>query len=211
MTLYQELAEYTGRPLELVTQRCLTAPIELAWQWERYRDDPLRFYRESDLYIFDLTMYQTLQYERKFYDWYTRMIRTYGWRTMLDYGGGIGEYTIVAANERVTPVFLEVAGSRTLDYALWRFGRRGLGGIEVWDENTELAGSTFDFVVIMDVLEHLEEPAPLVAELAQCARFIIVNPGEVPYNCIYPQHISRYSLNPHFEHVERYLWRSVVC
>lgn len=210
MNLYQELAEYTGRPLELVTQRCQTAPIELAWQWERYRNDPLSFYRESDLYIFDLTMYQTLLYGRGFYDWYVKTIRTYGWRTVLDYGGGIGEYTIVAADEGVAPVFLEVAGSRTLDYALWRFDKRGLVNIEVWNENAGLTGDAFDFIVIMDVLEHLEEPVALIAKLAQCTRFVIANPGEVPYNCIYPQHISRYSLNPYFEHVERYLWRSTT-
>lgn len=207
MNLYQELAEYTRRPLELVTQRCQTAPVELAWQWAKYKDDPLKFYRETDLYIFDLTMYQSHLHKRGFYSWYVEMIRTYGWQTMLDFGGGIGEYTIVAKDEGVKPTFLEVADSHTLDYALWRFAKHGIDA-EIWNENTGI-NRHFDFIMIMDVLEHLPSSQPLIAKLARRTEYIFANPEEVHYNWVYPQHISRYDLRSHFKHIDRNLWKSI--
>ena len=57
---YAEMAEYTKRNKRLVEERCKTAFIELAWLWEECKNDPIAYYRESGLYTFDLSHYQTL-------------------------------------------------------------------------------------------------------------------------------------------------------
>ncbi len=204
---YAELALYTGRDRQLVEQRCQTAPIELAWQWEKYKDNPLRFYRESDLYIFDLTLYQTLLQNRGTHDWFRRLVQRKNWKNVLDYGGGVGEYTIIAANAGMATSFLEVRGSTTLEYALWRFERARVSP-DIFHEGHVL-DTDYDLVIAMDVFEHMEDPQPVIEQLAARTKFLIVNPDEVPYTWMYPQHISRYTLEPHFDFIERYLYQRI--
>ena len=212
--LYKELAEYTGRELELVRQRCRIAGIELSWLWEKFKDDPIAFYRETDLYIFDLTSYQMALQRNKVHIWYQYMIKQYGWKTGLDYGGGIGEYTILAFEAGINRmVFMEVANSETLKYAVWRIKKHNLYGekkrvpiIEIASENYKI-DRDFDFIMVMDVLEHLENPEPVIKKLHEHTEWIFCNPKQIRYNWLYPQHISKFDLSPYFENVDLYLWR----
>ena len=123
---YSELAEYTGRDYELVKARCVIAHIELAWLWEEYKDRPIDFYRETEWYIFGLSFYQTRLAEKKLDIWYQYQIRTHGWKKGLDFGGGIGEQTILAFEEGAEMDFLDVERSKTLEYARWRFNKYGV-------------------------------------------------------------------------------------
>jgi len=203
--LYKELAEYTGRELELVRQRCRIAGIELSWLWEKFKDDPIAFYRETDLYIFDLTSYQMALQRNRVHIWYQYMIKGHGWKTGLDYGGGIGEYTILAMEEGVKMKFCEVAGSGTLKYAKWRFKKYEVNP-ELHYEGYQI-NQDFDFIMVMDVLEHLENPEPVIKKLHEHTEWIFCNPKQIRYNWLYPQHISKFDLSPYFENVDLYLWR----
>ena len=206
--LYRELAEYTGKDLTLVEARCQVANIEQAWRWsekKEWLDDPLKGYREDDLYTFDLTHYQMRLQKMGFHDWLRKMIKDHGWKTGLDYGGGIGEYTIAAINEGVDMKFVEVEDSKTLKYALWRFDKYKVApSIEF--ENYEI-DRDFDFIVAMDVFEHMVDPKPVIKAVAEHTKFLFCNPYEIQFNWLYPQHISKYTLEPYFEKVEGYLWR----
>jgi hypothetical protein len=93
--------------------------------------------------------------------------------------------------------------SKTWDYATWRFDRykAHIGTLE--DDPLDL---TWPFVIVMDVLEHLPDPAPVLAKLAKCTEWIMCNPWQVRYTAIWPQHISRYDPRPAFDHVEGFLW-----
>jgi hypothetical protein len=203
--LFADLVEYTGRDPSLVRWRCETAGVELAWQWEKYKDNPLAFYRESDLYIFDLTNYQSALKTHGFHKRLAELIFYYGWKTGLDYGGGIGEYTLTAAMCNTAMSFLEVKDSSTLKYAQWRFKKYGIEPT-ILDENYSL-DRNYDFIVIMDVLEHLPDPQPLVKTLAEHTPYIFANPEQIKYNNLYPQHIGHYQLNTHFQQIETYLWQ----
>lgn len=201
----EELATYLNRPLELVTERCKYAPYELAWRWPEYKDRSLDFYRESDLYMFDLTLYHDLIMPlRGTHEWFKNVIKNYGIKTVLDYGGGIGDYTILAKEAGAECDYLDVNG-KSKQYALWRFARRNMWP-NVLDENAPWG--KYDLVAIMDCLEHIEDPEPIIKELAAKAKYIICNPEEIPYNWVYPQHISRFDLTPYFEKVENYLWKN---
>jgi len=148
--LYEELAEYTGRDLELVIARSEIATIELAWQWEKHKNDPLAFYRESDLYIFNLIRYQTRLQKGKIPTWFQYMIKKHGWKTGLDIGGGIGEQTILAMEEGVDMRFVEVEGSQTAKYAQWRFKKHKVNPDEYLTEEE----SDLHFLALY--LDHLD-------------------------------------------------------
>lgn len=206
--LYKELAEYTGRNLTLVEARCQIANVEQAWRWEKlYKDNPLKGYREDNLYIFDLTHYQMRLQKGNIHEWFRDMIRSYGWKTGLDIGGGIGEQTIIACEEGVDMTFCEIKGSKTLAYAKWRFDKYGVKPKIVF-ENYKI-DRDFDFIVAMDVFEHLENPKPVIERCYMHTKFLFCNPGQIKFNWLYPQHISKYTLEPYFEEVELYLWRRI--
>lgn len=204
MSLYAELAEYVGREETLVRERCEYAAWELAWLWPQYAGDPTSFYTGTDLYIYDLTEYQQRLREAGLWPWVRRIFEARGWRTLLDYGGGIGQWSILAAEAGLEVTYYDLDGP-TRDYALWRFARRGLH-IQAPTCEEEALGCEYDAVVVMDVLEHLPDPAPLLDWLSRHTRYIFANPEQIRYNGLYPQHISRYELAPRWRNVERYLW-----
>ena len=205
---YEELAEYTGRDLDLVTARCQVAHVELAWLWEKYKDNPIEFYRDTDLYIFNLTYYQARLQKNKIDIWFQYMLKKHGWKTGLDIGGGIGEQTILAFEQGIDRMtFTEIAGSETLRYASWRFKKHSFSGIlEIEDENY-IPTKDFDFIVAMDVLEHLEDPEPVIKAIHNHTEWLFCNPEQIKYNRLSPQHISKFDLTKHFKHVDLYLWR----
>jgi len=203
VSLYTELVEYTGKPETLVRKRCQYAPWELAWLWH---DIGGRIYTESDLYIYDLTKYQ--QYLRIEYG-VRRVLRAviekYDWRAILDYGGGIGEWSIIAAQQGCDVVYYDLDGP-TRDYALWRFNRHGVEIATPLDE-AEALSREYDCVIAMDVLEHLCDPQPLLDWLRTHTRYLLANPREVEFGReIWPQHISEYTLEPEWRHIDWYLW-----
>ena len=207
--LYAELAEYTGRPQVLVEARSTHASVELAWQFEKHKDDPLAHYRSTDLYLFASTRYQMELQANNMSSWYQSIIKRHGWKRGLDLGGGIGEQTILALEagvERMT--FVEVNNSPTMEYAVWRFdNHKCCEKIDVMSEDYKVE-KNFDFVVAMDVFEHMERPTPVIRAVAEHTGWLFCNPTEIKYNWLYPQHISQYTLNPYFKEIEAYLYKN---
>jgi 2-polyprenyl-3-methyl-5-hydroxy-6-metoxy-1,4-benzoquinol methylase len=207
--LYSELAEYVGRPRELVRARCQHASVELAWQFEKDKDDPIRHYRDSDLYVFALTRYQTELQEKYIHSWYQQMIKQRKMKTGLDFGGGIGEQTILGFEAGVERMgFVEVLSSETYQYAEWRFKKHEVNPTYLNEES--VINSDFDFVVAMDVFEHMENPQPVIENIARHTRYLFCNPNEILYTLLYPQHISQYSLKSFFMPLEIYLYESLL-
>ena len=202
---YQELSEYTGRNLELVKHRCGYASIELAFLFPKYKDRILDYYRETDLYIYALSSYQQMLLEFGFQPWLSEAIKFYNWKTMLDYGGGIGEYSIIACNKGVEVDYQDVEDSITWNYAKWRFNKYGVNP-KMLKEGTPIK-KRYDVIVAMDVLEHLENPDEVIKEMADSTNWLICNPDLILYNEKYPEHISHFDISPYFEQVYNYLYR----
>jgi hypothetical protein len=204
---YKELAEYTGREEKLVEARCNTASIELAWIFPKYKDNVMDFYRETDLYIFGLSRYQKQLQEKNFHEWLSQFIRNYNIRSVLDYGGGIGEYTIVACNAGAETVYQDIMGSETANYALYRFDKHGIKQPELWNENYVI-DRDFDLIIAMDIFEHLEDPQFMIEKMSKHCTYLICNPELILYNEFYPEHISHFDLNPYFYKVHGCLWKN---
>lgn len=206
--LYAELIEYTGKDKALVEARCNYADFEMAWEWVTAPApgyNILEYYRNSDFNIFALTKYQKELQGNGIHTWFGRMIKSLGVKTMLDLGGGIGEYTIIAEQNGAKSTFCEVRYSKTLDYAGWRFGKHKVDPAIVFEEFE--VNRDFDLVVAMDIFEHLKEPEKLIKKIASHTKYLLCNPNEINYSICYPQHISKFSLDHYFVNVDLYLWR----
>lgn len=203
--LYAELAEYTGRDYELVKARCIIAHIELAWLWKEYKDNPINFYKFTDLYIFGLTNYQQSQALKKLDIWFQYQIRTHGWKKGLDFGGGIGEQSILASEEGADMTYVDIEGSKTREYAEWRFNKCNINP-KIENENF-VVNEDYDFIVAMDILEHLQNPEPVIENFAKHTEWLFCNPEQLFFDKWNPQHISKFDLTKYFEKVEITLWR----
>jgi SAM-dependent methyltransferase len=205
--LYTELAEYLKRPQVLVEARSIHASVELAWQFEEHKDNPIEHYKNTDLYLFGSTRYQMdLQFHGA-YEWYQDIVKKYGWKNGLDIGGGIGEQTLLALEAGVEDMtFVEVLDSPTWNYAKWRFERTDFIGKIHMEENGYEINKDFDFVVAMDVFEHMEDPQPLIKKIAEHTKYLFCNPDQIKYNWLYPQHISHFTLEPYFKQVDLYFY-----
>jgi hypothetical protein len=212
--LYKELMAYTGLPEIIIKERCGYARFELAYEWykameQAFGNNPKSlseiindYYKNTELYIYDLTYYHQERLKTRFYDecyipFLTEIHRGIG----LDYGGGIGEYTIEAMQMRFKMDFFDIDGSKTLKYAKWRFDKHA-----VKPNICSTIDKNYDFVVAMDVFEHLENPDEAIKEIAQHTKYLFANPYEIPYNEVYPQHISHFDLTQYFNQENKYLW-----
>jgi SAM-dependent methyltransferase len=206
--LYTELAEYTGRDQVLVEARSIHANVELAWQFEKHKNDPLAHYRSTDLYLFASTRYQMDLQFHGFHDWYKMIVEKHNWKLGLDFGGGIGEQTILAYEAGVKKMeFLEVSGSPSMLYAMWRFIKHRIEPLVI-DETTGGIQADYDFVVAMDVFEHIENPQRVIENLSKSTKYLFCNPDQIKYNWLFPQHISHFTLEPYFKQAELYLYVS---
>ena len=79
--------------------------------------------------------------------------RRFGWRRMLDFGGGVGGLSLYLAPRGLVCDYLDIPG-RTFEFARYRFQRRGMD-IRMWERLEELPPATFDAIVSYDVFEHL--------------------------------------------------------
>jgi hypothetical protein len=151
-------------------------------------------------------MYQSSLKGWNFHNLFVDALKSLNIKTMLDYGGGIGEYSILAEQNGIKPVFSEIANSKTLEYAKYRFAKYGVTPI-IKDENYNI--EYYDLIVAMDIFEHLPDPQPIIKKISENCKYILCNmPGELPYNEFYPQHISHYELSNDFELAGSYVWRS---
>lgn len=203
---YGELAEYLGRDVDIVREYCKIARIVLAYEWPKYKDDPIEYYRRSPDYIFDLTFYAEILQAQGFFDWYDKVLDHYKIKTVLDFGGGCGFYATIAAVKGLQVDYVDVAASATEKYAKWRFGNL-IAPPNVLDLGAPM--KDYDLVVAMDVFEHIADNKPVIANVASHCQYMICNlPGEIPYNFVYPQHISKVNLDDYFDLVCGRLWRS---
>lgn len=204
--LLDELIEYTGKPRDLVIQRAKSAYVELAWQWHEHKDD-LAYYRDTDLYIFDLTKYQAQLVVDV--DMMIEEIRVRKLKKVLDFGGGIGEYTRRAIKEADADVtFLELKDSQTLKYANWRFTKHKIKP-KIVTEAYPWQAEKWDAVIAMDVIEHLnkEEAERTIKALQENAKYVFANPEFLKFNDFFPQHITEFKLDG-FVKVGTMLWRN---
>ena len=151
--IIRDLAEYLSEPLEEVAQRCNSAPDfeKISSRWEA-SESPDQFYREGsgDHYLYDLAGFNSSSHYKARYE---RLLKLKG-ATMLDFGCGIGT-TSLELGKRNRVVGYDI-NPEVLAFAKWRRSKmNGEVDVEFTDALPEL--SQFDFIIAIDVLEHIPD------------------------------------------------------
>jgi GT2 family glycosyltransferase/2-polyprenyl-3-methyl-5-hydroxy-6-metoxy-1,4-benzoquinol methylase len=132
--------------------------------------DEGRFYRTSELYLYDLTVFAMSGTKDPYRRVLSSLVAPGG--SVLDYGCGIGSdgVRLLEAGYRVAFADFENPSTR---YLRWRLSRRSLQA-EIYDLDGEVRGG-FDAAYAFDVIEHVDDPFAFLAELERRAAIVLVN------------------------------------
>jgi 2-polyprenyl-3-methyl-5-hydroxy-6-metoxy-1,4-benzoquinol methylase len=201
--IFQDLIDYTKLNPELALRRCNYAATELAVLWNQ-KKDVKSYYQDSNLYIFDLTKYQLILERQGAIQRMVQQIKNLKLATVLEFGGGIGEFSLLAAKAGLDISYHDLDG-KIKDYAKWRFAKHNTNVTMASEESLH---KPWDVINVMDVLEHLEDPNVIIDFIGKNAKYIFCNPEDIRYNIFFPQHISKFDLTPYFQRLDGYLWKN---
>jgi SAM-dependent methyltransferase len=164
----RDLKDYLGSDYDL--QRLRGHMGLIADEWRRIGDEDA-FYRKSDAYLYDLTVFALSGTKEPYLDLLRRLVPAPA--HVLDYGCGIGSdgIRLLESGYRVTFADFDNPSTR---YLRWRLERRGLDA-EVIDLDREEPQGDFDAAFAFDVIEHVRDPFELLHRLERSARLVVVN------------------------------------
>ena len=166
----RELAEYFGMSPAEARRACEGALADSKREWNaaarQTPDQVVDFYDNTQSYIFEHIWWHAVNAEKNSAN---VVIANYalqsGASAYLDFGSGVGANGILFARHGFSVTLADV--SRTmLDFARWRFERRGLQAEYVYLREEPLPGGRFDIVTAVDVFEHLLTPATEIRQIA---------------------------------------------
>jgi 2-polyprenyl-3-methyl-5-hydroxy-6-metoxy-1,4-benzoquinol methylase len=208
--LFREVAAYYQiADLAEVERRCANAVAHLRHEWQE-SDEPdqrakIENFYESPTTIYELIGWHTLQDDTGplAYVLGLDIARAHHIRTCLDFGSGVGSGALLFAHQGITVTLADIS-TTLLDFAAWRFARRGLPAQRIDLKRAALPDASFDMILAMDVFEHLAEPEQVVEQLWRALRpggllFARIHAEEDPDR---PQHIVR-DFAPTFERMRK--------
>ncbi len=173
--LIEDAAQFLGIPVADAWHRLEGAGARFSDEWTRTVADPgdaaalTRFYNQSDTELFELIEWHAndpIHYR-------SLVLRALALerpgRRYLDYGSGIGNDAIVFGEAGFEVTLADISDC-LLAFAAWRCRQRGLKVHTVDLKRESLPPETFDLAVCFDVLEHIPEPLPVVANIRTSMR-----------------------------------------
>lgn len=163
----QELREYLGEAFDL--DRLWRYQEQLDREFEQ-ADDEDEFYRSSEGYLYNLTVFAMTATKLPYLRELTGLVRAPA--RLLDYGCGIGSDGLMLLEAGYQVEFADFNNPST-DYLRWRLAHRGLSAaIHDIDKGVP---SGFDAAYAFDVIEHVRDPFAFLAEMEARARVVEVN------------------------------------
>lgn len=192
----REASEYFGLPPETVWPRMQQGTQLLADEWRQMHIDPrreedlLRFYNQNTVEAFELLHYNACGDAFVNYVPALEISRSRSGRRYLDYGSGIGSGAILFARHGFDLTLADISGP-LLDFARWRFARRGLTGTFIDLKSQDLPARDFDIITAFDVLEHTNNPLEIIRKLRQrlCIRGLLAINTPFEHDADRPMHI----------------------
>jgi len=212
----QEIADFLNQPIQNVKGRLAQGfHYNHALVADDFReanptndDELLEWYRNTTAYIYELTAYhleEGFNYSGMC-DGIAAHLAALGKKRALVLGDGVGTLSLRLAEEGLTPIYNDLAFSKTAEFAINRFDKAGL---DVKTNLTETWTPTFrknnvDAIVALDFFEHLTEVETWVQEtyktLREGGQFQAQNAfaiGDDEHGGSIPMHLTR---NNRFEH-----------
>lgn len=137
---------------------------------EHAAPDELTFYRTSQTYLYDLTVFAMSGTKRPYRSLVRRLVGP-GAR-VLDYGCGIGSDGLRLINAGLAVEFADF-DNPSVDYLRWRLARRGISAT-IHDVEKPI-DARFALVYCFDVIEHVDDPFGFLERLEHLADIVVVN------------------------------------
>lgn len=158
MRIWQDLSLYLGKSMQELVGKYGggRAEVELGEKWFAKKGSTEDFYKDNDLYLYDLAQWNTMPYYQG-----ERLNPLHGIidSTILDFGCGIGTALFYIASGNKTLIGYDV-NKPLLDFAEFRRNKFGLSNVFFTVELPPL--DQFDLVIAIDTLEHIEDLEPLI-------------------------------------------------
>ncbi len=198
-SLLREVAAYHDiDDLAKVECRCSSAVETMRREWEEHIDPRQRvsiesFYQSATM-VYDLMGWHSLRDDTGplAYVLGLEIARAHHVQTCLDFGSGVGSGALLFTRAGITMSLADIS-TTLLDFAHWRFARRGLSAHFLDLNRAALPTTSFDMILAMDVFEHLADPVATAERLWRALR-----PGGLLFARIqvedagtHPQHIVR--------------------
>ncbi len=173
----EELQAYLGPSYDEHRLRTHTAAVDA--ERVAHEGDDASFYRVSEAYLYDLTAFAMSATKLPYLDALAAEVPP-GTR-VLDWGCGIGSDGLALLEAGYRIEFADFANPSTR-YLRWRLQRRGLAA-PIHDLDRDDVPTGFGAAYSFDVLEHVDDPFAMLAEMEARARLVMVNvlepvPGE---------------------------------
>jgi 2-polyprenyl-3-methyl-5-hydroxy-6-metoxy-1,4-benzoquinol methylase len=164
-----ELKEYLGARYDERRLRGHQRAVEQ--ELEEFGDER-RLYRESQAYLYDLTVFALSETKAPYRAALATAIPAPA--RVLDYGCGIGSDGIRLIGEGYAVAFADF-DNPSVEYLRWRLRRRGLA-CEIFDLDVPSdIPSGFDLAYAFDVIEHVDDPFSFLGRMESLARHVMVN------------------------------------
>ena len=152
-------------------QRKLAVEIPVRADWLRRRvnsanaEEVVRFYRETESYIWELMAANNLIETLFNYGVTIQHLTRLGVHSALDYGAGIGSFVLAADAAGITMTHMDLP-SPTLRFATWRYAirQRSVRVIEASGCHHDIPKS--EAIICTEVVEHVSDPLALLNALA---------------------------------------------
>ncbi len=124
----------------------------------------MEFYRKTPNYIFELMEYHSTDSKQKLSQTVIELIKEHEFKTILDFGAGICQDSIVAVREGLEATAADIPG-KTFDFGKWRIKKynNSINTIDIHDE-TPLEKS-YDAITCFEVLQHVVNPEKTLLHL----------------------------------------------
>ncbi len=167
----QALAELQAYLGDAYDERRLHEHVHEVEREEETAPDEATFYRTSEAYLYDLTVFAMSGTKAP----YVRDLRRFvaPGSSLLDYGCGIGSDGLPLLEDGYRVAFADFDNPSTR-YLRWRLEQRGLEA-PIHDVDRGGLPTDFDAVYCFDVIEHIEDPFDFLATLERHGRVVAVN------------------------------------
>jgi len=224
--IYQDLLadymEYMGVGEAEARRQMKDAELKLKRRWLALKPqtpaDQVRFYRQQELYIADLTGWLLRDSAvAAFIGMLREYLGKYGIETVLDYGCGIGTQGLSLAEAGAEVTLMDIEGP-VWDYAQWRARKHGLFNKVRWLPLAPMMDD-YDLILCIDVVGHVPDPFRLLQELADKTEFLFYNKDfriqARAEDDRYPQHHREPegwegTFRHHFQQIDAFLYRRLM-
>lgn len=153
-------------------EQCLAGAQTLTQEWRDRKVDPknaetvLSFYAETRAYCYELVGLDLLAPEGRMRQLgaFSTFLKERGAKSGLDFGSGIGSTGITLLRSGFQCEFADVSPNN-LEFIRLRLKNRKLQAKTHLLPEASLPQGAYDFVLAMDVLEHVQDPIEKIAEL----------------------------------------------